>query len=898
MALLRCSRPAIWGCPRAPLRRGQRRGGSAGRRSLEGAGARRGSPRLPEGRAGRGVVDGRRHRRVRRAVGLRSLAAWCSSEVRARFRRRLFASVEVSETEDPRLFKALVRWLERRRVLASSGSFRAVAAEPRASGKPNGPRAPASFRPRDDVCLLPLFGELESARFAFGGATLWVTLEGGGSLSGTDASNLRALIGDMRPSPARRAARATARSGLAPQTLRVAALRGAAAPDAVARLCREAPGRRGRGPAPRAARAAAPEKVAAADGPSLSELLNAVDGVRAAADGRILFITTNRVDALDGALRPGRYTSTTTMSPKTPKDLAVALAKFVGSEGKSATFMNTFYERNPHAKAIIKDFGKVKGFIGEFPDILRYDESRGHLCLDIYAVAPRPSRPVAAARPKKAAVAARPPTQVAAQPPPRQAAAARPPADLRSRTVECTKMGSRTLAARLDEAKVPAPGDDEVDLGEFFYGLEAEASREAASRRCLRRATLVGAGARDPGAETALFGRAIPGAHVFLNLADPFCVVALGVQGSGKSHTVATIVESCLMPVDEPADRPLVRLAKPMAVLALHFGKSAQDACELAGLFRPARELATPHRVRPVVLVSPSFYKQRVAYYAGADVEVHPLLFNWASLGAAHLRAIMRLDDEKSQQLYVSVALDLLRRYQQQGRSRTLTTSPRRSTASAARARRRARSSSGSSSSNPCSSRRRATRTTASRRSTRSRSSSARALIVADLTDPLLSAADANGIFQVLLEQFRACDVDAGKLVVLDEAHRYLSGDSGSASAVVDAVRVMRHEALRVVVSTQSPLTLPPEILELASVAVLHAFHSSDWYAYLASKLAIPKDGFSTVRRLDPGDALVFAARADLAPAEEFEEQDGRDCAVIRIRRRLTRDLGASRRPR
>ena len=174
------------------------------------------------------------------AVGLRSLAAWCSSEVRARFRRRVFASVEVSETEDPRLFKALVRWLERRRVLASSGSFRAVAAEPRASGKPNGPRAPASFRPRDDVCLLPLFGELESARFAFGGATLWVTLEGGGSLSGTDASNLRALIGDMRPSPARRAARAAARSGLAPQTLRVAALRGAAAPDVVARLCREA----------------------------------------------------------------------------------------------------------------------------------------------------------------------------------------------------------------------------------------------------------------------------------------------------------------------------------------------------------------------------------------------------------------------------------------------------------------------------------------------------------------------------------------------------------------------------------------------------------------------------------------------------------------------------------
>jgi len=559
------------------------------------------------------------------------------------------------------------------------------------------------------------------------------------------------------------------------------------------------------------------------------------------------------------------------MSPKTPKDVAVALAKFVGAKGMIGEKLGEFYREYPDARAIMKTFGKSKDFVSSFPQILRMHENKDGNGIVIRAVTARP---------------------------PRQAAAARPPADLRSRTVECTKMGSRTLAARLDEAKVPAPGDDEVDLGEFFYGLEAEASREAASRRCLRRATLVGAGARDPGAETALFGRAIPGAHVFLNLADPFCVVALGVQGSGKSHTVATIVESCLMPVDEPADRPLVRLAKPMAVLALHFGKSAQDARELAGLFRPARELAAPHRVRPVVLVSPSFYKQRVAYYAGSDVEVRPLLFNWASLGAAHLRAIMRLDDEKSQQLYVSVALDLLRRYQQQGRLPDFDDFS---------AEIDGLCSSGTQA-GPLKQRlqllesvlveatRNADNGLAAKHAPLAKLVGSGALIVADLTDPLLSAADANGIFQVLLEQFRACDVDAGKLVVLDEAHRYLSGDSGFASAVVDAVRVMRHEALRVVVSTQSPLTLPPEILELASVAVLHAFHSSDWYAYLASKLAIPKDGFSTVRRLDPGDALVFAARADLAPAEEFEEQDGRDCAVIRIRRRLTRDLGASRR--
>lgn len=46
-------------------------------------------------------------------------------------------------------------------------------------------------------------------------------------------------------------------------------------------------------------------------------------------------------------------------------------------------------------------------------------------------------------------------------------------------------------------------------------------------------------------------------------------------------------------------------------------------------------------------------------------------------------------------------------------------------------------------------------------------------LVLADLTDPLLSSADASAVFGVLLEQFRRLDVaGAGKLVVLDEAHR------------------------------------------------------------------------------------------------------------------------------
>ena len=37
-------------------------------------------------------------------------------------------------------------------------------------------------------------------------------------------------------------------------------------------------------------------------------------------------------------------------------------------------------------------------------------------------------------------------------------------------------------------------------------------------------------------------------------------------------------------------------------------------------------------------------------------------------------------------------------------------------------------------------------------------------LVVADMTDPMLAPAEANGVFQVLLEQFRLKKVDCGKV--------------------------------------------------------------------------------------------------------------------------------------
>ncbi len=79
-------------------------------------------------------------------------------------------------------------------------------------------------------------------------------------------------------------------------------------------------------------------------------------------------------------------------------------------------------------------------------------------------------------------------------------------------------------------------------------------------------------------------------------------------------------------------------------------------------------------------------------------------------------------------------------------------------------------------------------------------------LVVTDLSDPLLSPEDTNGIF----------DLWEGNRLVGEAT---TGGDSdGLILNIVDVVLLMRHEDLRVAISTQSPKVLSPEFLELVSL--------------------------------------------------------------------------------
>ena len=157
---------------------------------------------------------------------------------------------------------------------------------------------------------------------------------------------------------------------------------------------------------------------------------------------------------------------------------------------------------------------------------------------------------------------------------------------------------------------------------------------------------------------------------VYLNTNEPFCAICIGVQGAGKSHTMNVILENCLLgKVETEDDVSIIATTQPMCGLVLHYDQSQSNVCEAVGLCAHAARLGEFPELkveRLVVLVSPTYYIQRKAFY-GNHCEVIPLLFDWDSLSATQLKKLMRLSDTDAQ-LYVSVILNKLREYQRKNK--------------------------------------------------------------------------------------------------------------------------------------------------------------------------------------------------------------------------------------
>ncbi len=122
-------------------------------------------------------------------------------------------------------------------------------------------------------------------------------------------------------------------------------------------------------------------------------------------------------------------------------------------------------------------------------------------------------------------------------------------------------------------------------------------------------------------------------------------------------------------------------------------------------------------------------------------------------------------------------------------------------------------------------------------------------------------------LFNMCLSLFLEKDATIGRVIALDEAHKYM-GESPECrtltNSLLSTIRLQRHLGARVIISTQEP-TISPKLLDLCNITVVHRFTSPDWIRTLEAHLA----GISTKSRavgevggsLDEGNFLTEGVR-------------------------------------
>ncbi|KAJ6504918.1 hypothetical protein DFH09DRAFT_1375275 [Mycena vulgaris] len=379
------------------------------------------------------------------------------------------------------------------------------------------------------------------------------------------------------------------------------------------------------------------------------------------------------------------------------------------------------------------------------------------------------------------------------------------------------------------------------------------------------------------------------GDRVYVNTNAPSSAVICGVQGSGKSHTVACLLECALI-----ADPRVGRLPAPLSALVFHFDtQDANRPCEAAFLSAPT---GNPHGAAPpqvTVLCSPSnVNRRRRAYASLAQVHVEPLSLSEKDLTADRMLALMGCDNLETMPLYMHTALLIIRdmgidafSYLEFKRRIGLEQlNPMQ------RAMIKLRLDLLDAFVRPDGRNIESYFTTGG-------------LVLVDLTDPFLDGLTAGVLFDIVLGAFTQWQTACGKLVVLDEAHKYLTNNDSArlTQSVGNIIRLQRHLATRVIIATQEPTVIPATILDLASIIICHRFSSPAWCTHLARHVSAGSESafeswYQQVMLLPTGDALVFSPAALIA-ADEYGGIGllGKEHFRLRVRPRLTMDGGASR---
>jgi len=177
-------------------------------------------------------------------------------------------------------------------------------------------------------------------------------------------------------------------------------------------------------------------------------------------------------------------------------------------------------------------------------------------------------------------------------------------------------------------------------------------------------------------------------------------------------------------------------------------------------------------------------------------------------------------------------------------------------------------------------------------------------LTILDLSDIFIDPHSACGLFEIVTRLFVRAKLNTGKVLVVDEAHKYLTPnkkESGLTKELSSLVRQQRHLGMRVIISTQEPNVVPDTLMDLCSITIMHRFSSPSWWEHLTKHVSADMssgEAFDRVVRLQTGQAILYAP-GGLAGCDTREEGTrfilyGRRCALVKTRKRITKDGGAS----
>ena len=372
----------------------------------------------------------------------------------------------------------------------------------------------------------------------------------------------------------------------------------------------------------------------------------------------------------------------------------------------------------------------------------------------------------------------------------------------------------------------------------------------------------------------------VSGRRIALDLNHTHTISLFGVQGGGKSYTLGTVIEMASMPLEH-----INVLPSPLATVIFHYSPTQDYAPEFTSMINAnsvdeevrilrERYKANPEALKDVLILTPANkVDERRAEYP--DIDVRPIAFSASELKAAHWKFLMGAIG--SQSMYMrqinlimrglrdNLSLDALRtgiensslsdHLKELAQTRLLFASEYINDGQ---------------------------RLQDLIRPGR--------LIIVDLRDEYIEKDEALGLFVVMLQIFSEATYQGSafnKLVVFDEAHKYIENDD-LVSGLVEVVREMRHKGTSIMVASQDPPSVPVSLIELSSQIIMHKFNSPAWLKHIQkANAALGELTSNKMSHLGTGEAYVWSSKAS-------DESFTRSAVKIKCRPRVTQHGGGT----